>query len=246
MAAANKGGVIERKPKKRENTMTVKKFIALTSAALAAVALTASAEVAVDVTSAYVFRGETLNDEVNIQPGFETEILGGITVGTWANFNTDASQFDEIDYYFSIPLPLDGPVGVELGYTEYTYPGAEGDADREPYLSFGTEVEGIDLGLLVAYGVDGEIKKNLYLGLTVGTSVDVAENVSLGLGAELGYLDPDEGESGFSHLTLSVGTEIGIPETDRSFSIGISYVVETDKDVLKVDEDVFATIGFTL
>lgn len=229
--------------------MTVKKFIALTSAAFAAVALTASAEVAVDVTSAYVFRGSTINDEVNIQPGFDTEILdGAVSVGTWANFNTDSSQFDEIDYFFGIPIPLgeDSPVSLEIGYTEYTYPGAEGDADREPYLSLGTEVEGIDLGLLVAYGIDGAIDKTLYLGLSAGTSVDVAENISLGLGAELGYLDPDEGESGFSHLTLSVGTDIGIPETDRSFSIGLNYVVEMDDDVLEVDEDVFATIGFTL
>lgn len=227
--------------------MTVKKFIALTSAALAAVALTASAQVAVDVTSAYVFRGGTINDEVNIQPGFDTEILGGaVSVGTWANFNTDSSQFDEIDYFFGIPLPLDGPVGVEIGYTEYAYPGAEGDADREPYLSLGTEVEGIELGLLVAYGIDGAIDKTLYLGLSAGTSVDVAENISLGLGAELGYVDPDEGESGFSHLTLSVGTDIGIPETDHSISIGLNYVVEMDDKVLEVGEDFYATVGFTL
>jgi uncharacterized protein (TIGR02001 family) len=227
--------------------MTVKKFIALTSAAIAAVALTASAQVAVDVTSAYVFRGFEINDEVNVQPGFDTEILGGaVSVGTWANFNTDSSQFDEIDYFFGVPLPLDGPVGVEIGYTEYTYPGAEGDADREPYLSLGTDVEGVELGLLVAYGIDGAIDKALYLELSAGTSLDLAENISLGLGAALGYLDPDEGESGFSHLTLSAGTDIGIPETDQSISIGISYVVETDEDVQPVDTEFYGTIGFTL
>ncbi|MEX2606158.1 MAG: TorF family putative porin [Kiritimatiellia bacterium] len=229
--------------------MTVKKFIALTSAALAAVAITASAQVAVDVTSAYVFRGEELSDEVSVQPGFDTEILGGaVSVGTWANFNTDSSQFDEIDYFFGIPIPLgeDSPVSLEIGYTEYVYPGVEGDADREPYLSLGTEVEGIELGLLAAYGIDGAIDKSLYLELSAGTSVDLAENISLGLGAALGYVDPDEGESGFSHLTLSAGTEIGIPETDHSFSIGVSYVVETDEDVLAVDTEVYGTIGFTL
>lgn len=241
--------------------MTVKKFIALTSAAVAAVALTASAQVAVDVTSAYVFRGETFNDEVNVQPGFDTTAFGGaVSVGTWANFNTDSSEFDEIDYFFGIPIPLgeDSPISVEIGYTEYTYPntvdtdeetgeitGATA-SDREPYLSLGTEIEGIELGLLVAYGIDGGIDKNLYLGLSAGTSIDVAENISLGMGAELGYLDPDGGESGFSHLTLSVGTDIGIPETDYAVSIGLSYVVEMDDEVLAVDEDFFATVGFTL
>jgi hypothetical protein len=184
-------------------------------------------------------------------------------VGTWANFNTDTSEFDEIDYFFGIPIPLgeDSPISLEIGYTEYVYPGATAtdvdalgnefivggvEPDREPYLSLGTAVEGVDLGLLVAYGIDGGIDKSLYLEFSAGTSVDVAENISLGLGAALGYVDPDEGESGFSHLTLSAGTEIGIPETDHSISIGISYVVETDDEVLLIDEEVFGTIGFTL
>jgi uncharacterized protein (TIGR02001 family) len=229
--------------------MTVKKFIAITSAALAATVLTASAQVAVGVTSAYIFRGATLNDEVNVQPGFETTALSGlVTVGTWANFNTDTSEFDEIDYYFSIPLPLgeESPVSVKVGYTEYTYPGTEGDADREPFVSFGTSVDVIDLGLLVAYGVDGLVDSSLYLQFDASTELPVAENIAVKLTSALGYSDPDEGESGFSHLTLGTSVALGIPETEQTVSLGVSYVVETDKDVLEVDEDWFFTVGLTL
>jgi len=244
----NKDGKHESKTKKeRENTMTVKKFIGLTIAALTALAATASAELAVDITTAYVFRGETFNDEINVQPGFETDILGGaVTFGTWANFNTDISEFDEIDYYFAIPLPLEGPVSVEVGYTEYTYPFDGGDADREPYIEFGMDLDVAEVGVLFAYGVSGGIDSSLYIGLMAGTELDLAENISLGLGAELGYLNPDEGESGFSHLTLTAGTDVGIPETDHSISLGLTYIVELDDEVLVVDEDIYFTLGFTL
>lgn len=249
MWVCHSGGLTKPNQNRERNIMTVKKFIALTSAALAAVSMTASAEVSVDVVSAYVFRGDTVNDEVNVQPGFETTAFGNaVTVGTWANFNTDTTQFDEIDYYFSYTLPLgeDSPVGVDIGYTEYTYPGTEGDADREPYISFGTSVETIDLSLLVAYGVDGAVKDSLYLELGAGTSVDVAENIAFGFSAALGYVDPDEGDSGFSHLTLGISADVGIPETDYGFSVGLTYIVETDEDVLAVDEDFFFTVGTTL
>lgn len=226
--------------------MTVKKFIALTTAAIAVTA-TAFAQVDVDIVSAYVFRGETFNDEVNVQPGFGTEILGGaVSVGTWGNFNTDANDFDEIDYFFGIPLPLgeDSAISGEIGYTEYTYPNTTTGTDREPYLSLGFG----DVSFLVAYGLSGSatIEKVLYLELGYGTSVAVAENVSVDLGAALGYKDPDSGESGFSHLTLTAGTEVGIPETDYSVALGLAYVVETDDEVLAVDEDFYFTIGTTL
>ena len=221
--------------------MTVKKFIAF--AAAAAITASASAQVTVDLVSAYVFRGGTINDEINIQPGFGTEIFGGaVSVGTWGNFNTDTSEFDEIDYFFGIPLTGDdASVSAEIGYTEYVY-NVGGEADSEPYLALGFG----DASLLVAYGIRGAIDKTLYLELGYGASVAVAENVSVDLGAALGYVDPDEGESGFSHLTLTAGTELGIPETDYSVALGLAYVVETDDDVLVVDEDFYFTIGTTL
>ncbi|WFB35753.1 TorF family putative porin [Kiritimatiellota bacterium B12222] len=235
--------------KKRENIMTVKKFIALTSAAVAAVALTASAQVAVDVNSAYIFRGATINDDVNVQPGFDTVIFGeSTTVGTWANFNTDSSEFDEIDYFFGVTIPTgeESPIAIEVGYTEYTYPGSETEADREPYISFAAADLPVDLSIGFFYGIDGGIKDSLYIALDLGYGVDVAENVALGLGATVGYSDPDQGDSGFSHITLVAGLDVGIPESDYSVTFGVAYVIETDSKVLEVDEDFYFTVGTTL
>lgn len=225
--------------------MTVKKFIAIASAAFA-VSMTASAEVSVDYVSDYVFRGALLAED-SIQPGFETTAFGEtISVGTWANFNIDESEFDEIDYYFGYSIPMDGPVGIDVGYTEYTYPFGGGDADREPYISFGTSLDVVDLSLLLAYGIDGAIDEDLYLEFGAGSGFDLAENVAVGVSAALGYIDPDAGESGFNHLTLGAAADIGIPETDFGFSVGVTYIYETDDEVQVIDEDLYFTIGTVL
>lgn len=222
--------------------MTVKKFIALTSAAIAAVAVTASAQVSVDFVSAYVFRGAELAEE-SIQPGFDTTMFGGaVSVGTWANFDIDESEFDEFDYFFGYAIPTgDSPVSVEIGYTEYIY-NVGGEADREPYLAFGLG----DASLLVAYGIDGAIDETLYLELGYGMSFDVAENLAIDVSAALGYVDPDVGDSGFNHLTVSAGTAISVPETDYSVSVGLTYIFETDEDVQEIKEDFYFTIGTVL
>ena len=223
----------------------MKKFITLLSAAVAATVMTASAEVSIDLVSAYVFRGGTINDEFNIQPGFETGMFGELfTVGTWANFNTDTSEFDEIDYYIGYSVPLEGPVTVDIGYTEYVY-NVGGEADREPYLALGTSAAGVDFGFLLAYGISGAIDSSLYIELSAGYAVPVSEDIEVALGAALGYADPDEGESGFSHLTLDAGVDLPVGE-DYSISLGLSYVIETDEDVLAVDEDFYFTIGTVL
>lgn len=223
--------------------MTVKKFIALTTA-IFAVTATAYAQLEVDVVSAYVFRGGTLSDEVNVQPGFGTTAFDGkVSVGTWGSFDTDESEFIEIDYFFGIEIPTgDSPVSAEIGYTEYTYPGFEDPADREPYLMLGFG----DASLTIYYGIDGGIDGDLYIELGYGYSMEIVENTSLDLSAALGYLSPDEGDDGLSHLTLNAGTTLAVPESDYSVTLGVSYVVETDDDVQEVDEEVYATVGFVL
>ena len=220
-----------------------------------------TASAGIDVNSAYIFRGGTVNDEVNINPTLEGSI-GNFTVGTWGNFNTDSSQFDEVDYYVGYDLPLgdDAPVSVSLGYTEYTYPtatdsstsvAADGtettttsgglDADREVSISFGTDLPGSP-SLGIFYGIEGPfLEDGLYLELGAGHSIPLNEENALDLGIAIGYEAGDNfAENGISHATLSAGTGVG------PASIGLSYVIETDEDVLAVDEEFFITIGLAL
>jgi len=206
----------------------------MTSAAMAA-----DVDVTVDVASAYVFRGDTLNDGPVVQPGIEVALPYGLTIGVWGNFDLDdydgaleKNQFSEIDVYVDYALPLNiDRLDVSVGYTEFTYPGAEGDADREFGLGFGYDFDYFDVGLGLYYGVGGAIDKDFYAEFNVGTAYDLPEGVVLDLGAGIGYLNPDEGESGFSGYTLSAGLSYGI------LGASVTYYGQVDDDVLVDVED---------
>jgi uncharacterized protein (TIGR02001 family) len=205
-----------------------------------------SVRVGADVASAYVFRGVTLNDGFVVQPSLEVE-RGGLTLGAWGNFDigdydgaVEKNQFSEIDLYGSFALPFEA-MDIALGYCEYAYPGAAGKADREASITFGADLP-LSPELLVAYGLDGGIKKDLYVELGLGHEMAVSQDVSATLGATLGYLSPDEGESGLSHFTATAGLSRGI------FSAGITYVGQIDDEVLPdgpgaYDVDLYGTIG---
>lgn len=223
--------------------------LAVTAAmSLPALAEEVTGSAGADVTSAYIFRGGTVNDEVNVQPFIDASAYG-VTVGTWANFNTDASQFDEIDYYVGYELPLgeDVPVSASLGYTEYTFPTGEDDegvaleADREISLSLGLDTL-LAPSLFVGYGLEGPfLDEGIYIEASVGHDLEITEDLAVSLGASIGYEAGDNyDENGFSHALLSAGTGFG------PLSISVNYVVETDSDVLEVDEDFFVTIGASI
>jgi len=203
-------------------------------ALLVAPAAFAAAEVSVtlDAASAYVFRGVTFNDGPVLQPGLEVALPSGLVLGAWGNIDIDdydgslvENQFSEIDIYGSYALPVE-LLDVSIGYTEYTYPGAEGDADREVGVSFGTALEMVELGLGIYYGLDGGIEKSLYVELSAGTSLELAEGVGLDLGATVGYADPDEGESGFADYSVSAGLGYGV------VGASVAYIGQIDDEVL--------------
>ncbi|MCF7837783.1 MAG: TorF family putative porin [Candidatus Marinimicrobia bacterium] len=198
----------------------------------------AEVEVNVDAASAYVFRGVTLNDGMVLQPS--VEVAGfpvPLTVGVWGNFDLDdydgaltENQFSEVDWYASYAVALTEKAEVAAGYTEYTYPGAEGDADREASLGLALDLP-LAPSLTVYYGLDGAVRKDLYIEAAVEHGVEVGE-VALTAGATVGYLDPEaaEAESGFANYTVSLGASYGI------VSVTGTYIGQIDDEVL-TDED---------
>jgi len=222
----------------------------------AQIASAADVSATLDLASAYVFRGVTFNDGLVAQPGLEvgSAFGGGVsyTLGVWGNIDIDDyddtledGQFSEIDIYASLGIPM--PEGAELlsldlGYCEYTYPSGGGDADREISASFGLDVIAAPY-LAAYYGVDGGIDQTLYLEAGVGHEMEITDTgLGLELGALIGYLDPDGGESGFSHYDLSAGISW------EFLSASVTYVGQIDDDVLpdgagSYDAEVVGMIG---
>lgn len=243
----------------------MKKMLGISSVIIAGVvgASAADVDVGVDFASAYVFRGATLNDGFVAQPYLEASGIGGFTIGTWSNFDLDdnaggspeGGNFSEVDYYLSYDLPIESDaVGVSVGYCEYMYPRAGGsatvsadgtsadvtpvDADRE--LSLGLSFDApLSPEVGIYYGIDGGIDKALYIELGLGHEVELGEGVTGSIGGTLGFLDPDSGDSGISFAGISLGVSYGF------LSAGVQYIIETDKDVLSVDEDFVGTIGIS-
>jgi hypothetical protein len=220
----------------------------------------------VDISTAYIFRGATLFDKPVAQPYLSADLATGLTVGAWSNvalddsdtYGGDAGEVSEVDLFAEYDLPLGGsPIGASVVYTEYTYPNTvtgEGTAE-DPTVSAESDSEvGLKLSLEtncaldkalsptlgVYYGLDGAIDKALYAELGLGHTLEnVAEGINLILGGTLGYLEPDEGDSGLSAATLSAGLGVG-PAV-----LKVTYVIETDEDVLGIDEEVVGTLGLS-
>jgi hypothetical protein len=81
----------------------------------------------VPVLSAYVWRGQVLNDNTVIEPSL-TVSKNGFSLNTWANFNAGGSysgdnndKFSEIDLTASYSRNV-GPAAVGIGVAQYTFP----------------------------------------------------------------------------------------------------------------------------
>ncbi|MEI6891223.1 MAG: hypothetical protein V5783_03540 [Pontiella sp.] len=223
----------------------MKKMITTTLAAsLVASIATAGVSTTLDFASAYVFRGVTLNDGAVFQPGIEVsdfglpEEYGAVSVGAWGNYDFEdytpsgasSSTFQETDWYASYSLPafVEG-LDLFVGYGEYTY--GAGVSDEEFSLGAGYEIVGIAVGLTYYQGVGGVISTSTYTELSLGYGFEFTEDFSAEVGARFGFLNPDDGESGFSDYDLSAGVGYVLSE---KWSIGasVAYIGQGDDDVL--------------
>jgi hypothetical protein len=207
-----------------------------------------SGRATIDAASAYVFRGSTFNDGFVLQPGAEVA-LGDLSVGTWANYDVDdydgaldGRAFSEVDIYGSYTLPVHA-VGLSIGYCVYAYPLDSTDADHEVSISAELDMV-LAPSVSVNYGLDGGIEDAIYIELGIGHEFALCESVGAELGLAVGYLEPDEGDSGFTHANVSAGLSY------KAFSATVTYVAQLDDDVLmdvadggSYDTEVYGSLG---
>lgn len=223
-------------------------MLAVVLSLVAGGAYAAEASISLDVASAYVWRGITLNDGPVLQPGLEVSGIP-VTLGVWGNVDLsdydgtlEEGWFSEVDLYASYDIPIPGETfGMTLGYTEYLYAYAGGDADREANLTAALDVIAAPW-LTAYYGFHGPMEKNLYVEGGVGHEMTFAEKVGLDLGATVAYFSPNEGNSGLSHWTATAGLSYWL------LSASVTYVGRIDSDVLpdgqyRYDTDVYGMIG---
>lgn len=226
-----------------------KVLTAMTASGLAAGTALAGVTTTLDLASAYVFRGVTLNDGAVLQPGIEAsgfdmpEEWGAVAIGAWGNYDLDdykpngvsGSEFQETDWYGSYSLPeLVEGLDLYIGYTEYTYTYGTNSRDKEMNFGAGYEISGVYLDLAWYQGVGGGIGTQAYIELLAGYALDVSDELSASIDASIAYLDPDDSsaaDSGFHNY--SIGGSVSYALTDAwSAGASVAYIGQGDDDVL--------------
>lgn len=210
--------------------LTVMPLVAQAEEAEAA-ALSASLDV--PVLSAYVWRGQVLNDEAVLQPTFSIS-KGGFSINWWGNFNLtdnatgDEAEFSEHDITISYDTtcPLTG-AGISLGIVQYDFPNV-GLADADGNLSLVNDTREAFLGVsfgdvLLAPSVtvyyDFKEADGFYGSLGVSHSLALDDKISLDLGATLGAATSDWGDfyfgdaEGLTDYSVSVSLPIALCDT---------------------------------
>ena len=235
----------------------MKKSLGLGLIGLLAMATAAAAEietgVAVDVpvVSAYVWRGQVLNDEAVVQPGL-TGTIGGFSVNAWSSMdltdNQDSSgEFDEMDWTVSYSRTV-GKFELGAGVVQYTFPNStlateaeDGTVVVEDYpgtvevfASVGVDVP-LAPALAVYYDVD-EIE-GLYAVASVGHSFELMDKVGLDLKAALGFGDADYNagyfgldDAALNDLVLGAALPIAVTE-NLSLTPSLGYMLLPDSDL---------------
>lgn len=175
-------------------------------AARAEDAAESSASLDVSGLSAYVWRGQVLNDEAVLQPSL-TVSKGGFTINWWANAAlTDATTGDsgeftehDIGLSYAFTCPLTG-AGVTLGLVNYDFPNqALTDTNgavnalvadtTEAYviLAFGE----VPLAPTLSVYYDFKEVDGLYGNLGVSHSFELNDKASLNASASVGFANSD-------------------------------------------------------
>lgn len=189
----------------------------------------------VAMTTDYVFRGYSQTDEeMAIQGGFDATHTSGVYAGVWGS-NVDSGTYTdsemEVDVYIGWGGEV-GPVGVDVGYLRYMYPGAASGTDydtNEYHIGVSGDVSSVSLGLTYNYSDD-------FYGGGDADYWDFSASVPVGsftLAAHYGISDFDAGGD-YDDWSFGGSTELG------GFGFDLTYTdTDIDNDPLGDDRVVF-------
>ncbi len=168
---------------------------------LAADAAAVSVNTDLPIMSAYVWRGQVLNDEAVFQPALNLS-KGGLGLNVWGNDNLtdavgDSGEFSEVDLTVSYGGRV-GPVQYGAGLVEYLFPNqtlttasssVAYPSTREVYVSLGLP----DLPVVPALTIYRDIGEGecCYGVFGLSSSRALTDKATLGLGVSVGMGDGD-------------------------------------------------------
>lgn len=210
------------------------------------------ADMGVGVSSAYVWRGITRNENPVVQP-FTEFTFDMFSVGTWGNINLDEADeiqthglFSEVDITLSWVFSLD-VVDCNVGWIEYLYSNGSNDT-REVYGVAKIDLfEDVFADLGIYYDVD-EID-DIYARTRLGYTIRLGESLDAELAGSVAVAGKDmsAGDSGgFHDYSLSLGLVHGAGSLCE-MAATVAYTGSLDEDVLPEQEvEFYVTCGVTV
>ncbi len=188
-----------------------------------------------DLYSAYVWRGMVITDRPVYQPGatlsYDTGDFGTLSANVWANADMSdhaghrtGAGLNEIDYTAAYSVDIsDFTLGA--GHIWYTFPKASGqdyyNSTREVYASVAYNNDIVTPSLAVYY--DYALMDGYYGLAALNKSIDLTDQLSLGLTASLGAGDEDYmgyfGVDGAGLMDFNLGASLTYALTDN-LSVG--------------------------
>ncbi len=241
----------------------------LTLATAATTADAATATAALDVNSAYVWRGLTFNNGLVVQPSITAASDNGFSVNVWGNYdiddydgNVDEYHFSEVDLTASYAFKL-GAVDMTVGAIAYTFPtthpdnllgaGTDYESTAEIFLGLGYDLgNGFSLAGNIYYDVDQV--DDFYITAGLKYTYEINEKTALGLGALISYAGEDFTEyyaggtdSGFFNYILNASLTYKVTDA-FGLSANIAVTDSMDDDALPdetVHTNVYGGLGLT-
>ncbi len=203
----------------------MKRIILLTVLAMicaGGTAMAADATAALDLNSAYVWRGITFNDGMVAQPSL-TVSKNGFGLNVWGNYDiddydgtVDDYDFSEIDLTPSYAFNI-SKLSVTVGLIDYLFPSSGAEGTVELFTSLGMPIiGGLSAGINFFYDVD-EVQ-SFYTDLNLTYALSLTDALSAAVGAKAGYAGKD-----FATYYSAAATDGGF--YDYGFSLGLTYAV---------------------
>jgi len=182
----------------------------------------------VGVTSDYIWRGETqAADESAVSGGIDYSHESGLYVGTWVSSLGGSQQYEQ-DFYAGFAFDA-GPVGLDIGAINYTYPNEFADADTtEGYIgaSYGMfsakysmtsdYFKSGDSAAYIEVAADIPVKGDLTLGLHYGQkSGDYFDNKPAGTDGSYGDYSVSLSKGEFSFAYSNTDNEKANGQSDN-------------------------------
>ncbi|MBT8341225.1 MAG: MltA-interacting MipA family protein [Desulfatitalea sp.] len=230
-------------------------------------AIAAEATATLDLNSAYVWRGITINDTWVAQPSVDVASDKGFGFNVWGNFDFDdeyaegflgKNDFSEVDLTVYYNTTVD-KVDLGIGLIEYLFPNAGTGNTRELYASVGMGIiDGLSAGLTIYWDFDEH--HGFYTDLNLTYGYDINEQLGLEVGGNIAYATEEFArwyglnetlEAGFYNYGLSLCLNYSLTEV-ISVGANINYVGTMDEDALPeaknnggtgVDTEVFGGVS---